>query len=512
MSTVPKNLTDGRSLARNTLYSLVGQTVPIVASVIAIPLLIKALGTDRFGVLTLAWMVVSYFSLFDLGLGRALTQAVAERLGAAEHREIPALVWTSLLLMIGFGMVGAIALAAAAPTLVHRVVKVPLQLQPETLRTFYILAASIPVVIGTSALAGVLAAWQRFDLVNALRIPMGLFTFLAPIAVLPFSRSMDAIVLVLVVGRMAAFAAHLLLCLKAAPMLRSFALQGSVIHPLLRFGTWMTVTNVVGPVMMYMDRFFIGSIISVAAVAYYATPYEIVTKVQVIPQAVVTVMFPAFAAGFVQDRDRTARLFVRTTKNIFITVFPIIAVFVALAHVGLRAWLGTEFASNSTRVLQWLAVGILFNSLAQAPYTLLQGIRRPEVTAKLHLLELPVYVATLLWLTRSWGVEGAAIAWTLRAAIDAFVLFALAERQFPSHDEGHAVGWASGFSLAIGAVVLLPAGDLVRSWVAAALLLVFVVLAWSRLLASDEKKIVLDALWRRRNPARDEASVKAVAK
>ena len=69
----------------------------------AIPLLVKGLGVDRFGVLTLAWMVIGYFSLFDLGLGRALTKLVAEKLGEERAQEIPAIVWTTLLLMLAFG-------------------------------------------------------------------------------------------------------------------------------------------------------------------------------------------------------------------------------------------------------------------------------------------------------------------------------------------------------------------------------------------------------------------------
>ena len=90
-----QNLTSGQLLARNTIYSLIGQGAPLLVAVFAIPQLIKGLGTDRFGILTLAWMVLSYFSLFDLGLGRALTQLVAEKLGKESgEEEIPNLAGT----------------------------------------------------------------------------------------------------------------------------------------------------------------------------------------------------------------------------------------------------------------------------------------------------------------------------------------------------------------------------------------------------------------------------------
>src|SRR5215470_6216410 len=93
-------LTSGRLLAKNTLWNLIGSGAPMLVAVFCIPTLIRGLGKERFGVLTLAWALIGYASLFDLGLGRALTQLVARKLGEEKEQEIPSLVWTSLLLML----------------------------------------------------------------------------------------------------------------------------------------------------------------------------------------------------------------------------------------------------------------------------------------------------------------------------------------------------------------------------------------------------------------------------
>src|ERR1700693_1685271 len=90
------NMTSGRLLARNTLLNLAGQTAPLMIAVVAIPLLVRNLGVDRFGLLTIGWALVGSFSLFDLGLGRAMTKLVAERTGRGEVSDVPALVWTTL--------------------------------------------------------------------------------------------------------------------------------------------------------------------------------------------------------------------------------------------------------------------------------------------------------------------------------------------------------------------------------------------------------------------------------
>ena len=68
-----EKLTQGKLLARNTILNVLGYGLPMLVAIFAIPLLVKGLGTERFGILTLAWVIIGYLSLFDLGLGRALT-------------------------------------------------------------------------------------------------------------------------------------------------------------------------------------------------------------------------------------------------------------------------------------------------------------------------------------------------------------------------------------------------------------------------------------------------------
>src|ERR1700760_80898 len=426
------HLTSSRLLARNTVWNLGGNLAPMVVAAVCIPLLIKGLGTDRFGVLTLVWALIGYATLFDLGLGRALTQLVAAKLGAGEDHEIPALVWTFLLLMFLIGLVGAVGAVVFAPWLVTHALHVPAAMERETLYSVYLLGISIPIVISTAALRGLLEAHQRFGMTTALRVPMGIFAYAGPLMVLPFSKSFFPVVAVVVAGRTVAWIAHLWLCLKVMPALRTrIAWQRSAVRPLVQFGSWMTVTNIIGPLMVTLDRFVIGSVLSVTAVAYYATPYEVVTKFWLISGALLGVMFPAFSTSFAQDRDRAALLYDRTLKLLLLTLFPLILVTVTLASDGLRLWLGADFAVHSTRVLQWLAIGIFINCLSSASFAVVQGVGRPDLTAKLHLLELPLYLAALFYLIKTRGIEGGAIAWTGRVAIDAFLLFALAHHLLP---------------------------------------------------------------------------------
>jgi O-antigen/teichoic acid export membrane protein len=391
--------------------------------------LIDGLGTDRFGVLMLAWMVIGYFSLFDMGLGRAMTKLIAEKLGSGNENEIPALAGTGLFMMSVLGLSGTIAAAALTPWLVHSALNIAPVLQVETNRAFFLLAVSIPIVISTAGIRGILEAYQHFGIINMLRVPMGLFTFIGPLIVISFSKSLVTVVAVLVAGRALSWALHLFVCLRFIPVLRlGMKIKRSLIFPLLSFGGWMTISNIIGPLMVYFDRFLIGALVSMAAVAYYTTPYEVVTKLWFIPGALVFVLYPAFSTIVGNDPIRTARLFTRGINYVLMALFPLILITITLSHEGLALWIGSEFADKSTQVLRWIALGVFINSLGQIPYAFLQGAGRPDITAKLHLLELLLYLPTVWLMIVAYGIKGAAVAWTVRAVVDTFILFGIARR------------------------------------------------------------------------------------
>lgn len=415
------------SVARNSLWNFGGQVLPLTVAAVAIPILVHHLGVDRFGVLTLVWILVGYFSLFDLGIGRAVTKLLADRIALRDEHGAAELVWTALGCMLLLGICFGAVLFALAPRLTHWALKIPPALQEETFRCLPWLAVAVPFVTLTCGLRGMLEAQQNFAAVNALRLAFGFTSYLAPLVVLPFSRSLYPIVLALLAVRIISCGLHFLVCRRCVTGFSvSWSWDRTALRGLLGFGSWLTVSNIIGPLMVYLDRFVIGSLVSISAVAYYAAPFDAVTKLWLIPAALSGVLFPAFSEALaVKDHKRATSLYERSIASTFVILFPIILGIVLFAPEGLRLWLGSEFARRSALTLQVLAIGVFTNSLANMPYTLLQASGRPDLTAKLHLIEVPCYVALLYWGVRVRGIEGAALAWTVRLSAEAGVLFFL---------------------------------------------------------------------------------------
>jgi O-antigen/teichoic acid export membrane protein len=420
----------GRLLARNAVLNFSGQVIPLGVAFLVIPSLVRGLGTDRFGVLTFVWMVIGYFSLFDLGLGRATTKFVAETLAKGEKENLRSLVWTSFVFHLLLGILGGLLLAALTPLLTGHLLKIPPRISEEARQTFFLVSLCVPLILVSSVMRGVLEAGQRFDLITRVQVPAGSLMIILPFAGVVLGLRLPGIALLLIAARLAVASTYFFLCRRVFPVLREgFSYNPSYLRPLFSFGGWLTVSNIVGPFLTYLDRFMIGSLISMAAVAYYTAPYEILIRLMVFPTSLAMVLFPAFSSIGTTSKELIGRLYSRAIKYLLLLMGPIVLIMILFAGQILRLWLGPDFAEKSTLVFQVLAMGILLTPV-QVSVSLIHGLGRPDITAKFYIAELILYVPLVWLLIRNAGISGAALAWVIRAAVDTLLLLIASGRLY----------------------------------------------------------------------------------
>lgn len=413
------------SIMRNSAWNFAGQLGPLLAAFLCIPLLITTIGDARFGFLSIAWVLAGYFSLFDLGIGRAVTHAVAKRQAANPIASVSDLVWTGFSILLVIGLLLALVMFSTAPWIVMGALGVEAALATEAVSAMRILACAIPLVVLTTGLRGLLEARQEFKAINAIMAPVGVLLFIAPYLVSRYSLSLAHIIPSLVAVRLLGMLGLLWLCAARVPEFFSFRFSMPALRDLLSFGGWMTVTNIASPLMVNMDRLVLGARASLSAVTYYATPFEVVSKLLVIPSSIAGASFPEFSrihgAG-----AAAASSFRKAVLAVLALLAPPALVVVLFAHPLLSWWISPELADQSHLIMRLLAVGVVLNGLAYIPFAYIQGIGRSDITAKFHLLELAVYAPVLFLMIDSFGAVGAAIAWMLRVAFDCLLLFVYA--------------------------------------------------------------------------------------
>jgi O-antigen/teichoic acid export membrane protein len=482
-----------RALARHTLYNVLGQAIPVVVGLATIPVTVRLLGAERFGLLGLAWAVLGYVGMLDFGLGRATTKFVAEYLAVGDRVRLERVATLAVASQTVMGLVGGGALALLAPTLAG-LFGVRAALHAETQHVFLILALSVPFVVLAASLRAILEAAQRFDLVNLIRTPTSAAMLAVPAAAAALGADLPAIVLLLLGVRILACAASVGAIPRAIPGFRwRFEPQWELLRPLLGFGGWVSVSNIVSPVLVYLERFLLAALAGVAAVAYYTAPYEVVTRLLILPAGLAGALFPALSAGGTEGAP-PERLLGRPLRFLLLALAPPVVFLVACGGPVVGAWLGAAYAERSTTALAILAAGVLVNGLAFIPYAYLLGRGRPDLPAKFHLVELPLYVAAGWLLIGAFGVNGAALTWTLRVTVDAGLLVAAVWRvagvpppRLLGQRGGRAVTAVLVLTAAAAAVRALVPGVVLRVELLGATLLLFAVCAWRYVLSDAER-------------------------
>jgi O-antigen/teichoic acid export membrane protein len=416
-----------RQFARSVSWNLIGFVLPLPIGVIAFPLIAGHLDTFRFGLLTAVWAITGYFAMFDFGVARALTRELSMTEARTQH-DSQSLIHTATAIAIAFGLIGAALLCALSPLLADSMDAAAPAARAEIIWTLVLTSALLPLLLLITVAQAVLEAMQRFRDLAILRIPMTTATYVAPLIMLPFDPSVPGIVMMMVIARFIILAvfwqrsAHMSL-----PRMGLRGFNAGAGRKLLAQGGWMTVTNVVSPILTYLDRWLVMSLASVAALGYYSVPVELGQRVLVMAAAIAGVMFPVFAKAGGSSHEALAG-YRQSSAAAIVSIVPVALVVGMWAFELLDVWMGKGFATQSSLTLQIIMAGIVFNSVARIPFTLLQSAGKARVTAAIHVIELPLFVVAAWLLVSQYGVVGAATAWTVRVGVDLLLMLAATGR------------------------------------------------------------------------------------
>ncbi len=452
-----------RRLVSGVFWNGLGRGLPLLLALALTPFLIELMGLERWGLFTLALAMVGVFGVFDLGIGPALTRAISERMATHPAEELSRLAGAAMLCLVAFAALMGALLWFALPALLTRLLNVPPDLQAEALTAFRILAAAAPLVVLNAALWGVLAAHQKFASANLVSIPVAAMYYVGPLLVLLAWQSLVGVMLVLVACRLANTLSYAWLARKLLP---GFAVGGvGQVWPLLRVGGWMTAASLLNQFLLYADRFVIGAMLTLAAVAHYATPLDLVLRMWIVPVAVAQALLPAMASSFRERPGAVAALARRGALIVAALTLPPCLLVAAEGDWLLRLWLGPAFAAEGGAVLRILGLGIFLSCAAYVPDAVLNAIGRPDVSAKLALAQIAVFLplsALLLW---RFGIDGAAAAWALRAGADLAGKWWFAARLYPAARGALRQAWPVLAASIAGLLALLAFDD--ASWLAA---------------------------------------------
>ena len=409
------------SLGRSSVVNLAGAAVPLLVSLPAVGALARVLDAERFALVLLAWALVGFAGVLDMGLSRATVRQ------SALLRDQPSAAADALR-----SAVLSVSLLGAAAALLVLLLRAPLldalsvsaEHRDDAAQGLLWAALSIPLLLPVLVMQGHWDGVEDFVESNLQRALSSSLVPLLTLAGAAWDRSFGAAMSGLLLARVLALALALGRRGMAA-RLAGARFDAARLRGLLRDGGWVSVSNLVSPDMNTLDRYLLGFARQAAAVGFYAAPSDAANKLLVVPVAITRGLFPALSRE--DCAVKRQELVWQAHRLVALTCVPLAAAGAWLAPVVLGLWLGPSFVEPSTPVLQILMAGFLLGAFAQVPFTEVQARGRADLSARLHLLELVPFLIGAWWLSREHGAIGTALAWTLRYAAD-LLLHALAAR------------------------------------------------------------------------------------
>jgi O-antigen/teichoic acid export membrane protein len=407
----------------NFVYNLIGTIVPLIVALVTVPIYVSYIGSARFGVFSIVWTLLGYFGFLDLGLSRASANALA-RLAQSSQRERSQVIVTAFCINLGLGIIGGIIFLFLGGYLFDRVLTVPADLKHEIDTVPPWIAGLLPVLLLSGVGTGALEARERFLTANVLQVAGNAISqALAVLSAVLISPSLAVVIPTAVLSRGFSLLIVVGFVIREEwPIsLRSF--DRTRFKELLRYGGWVSVTNIISPLLTSLDQLVIGSMLGVAAVTYYAVPMNLVVRSQIFTAALARTLFPRLSRSTRDEaRELAEKAYVLLAGGY--GAFCVAAIVMATPFI--KFWMGEDFGLMAGPVAELLLLGVWLNGLGYIPFSFLQGQGRPDIIAKVHSLELLPFVIALWLLTTRFGILGAAAAFVLRCTLDAGFLLAAA--------------------------------------------------------------------------------------
>lgn len=406
------------SLQKYSLYNLAGTIVPLVAALITIPIYINTIGDHRYGVLAIVWLVLAYFNVFNFGLGRALAQLLAASLNhKAQH--LATAFWTAFIANLFVALLGGAFLYTFIQFMLESM-SIDANLLGELRDALPLLVGALIVATSTSVLTGALHGKSKFVAINIITVVTGLTVQVSPLLVALFvSVELRYLVGAVVVSKLIGSIFYFYCCYCSLIKGTKFQISLRIAKGLLSYGGWATISSIISPLMVALDRLAIGALLGSKYVSYYSIPYQLAERTTIPSAAITSAAFPRMADETPLNAKNTS---LKTLSAIISLTTPIVIFCIYMLGEFLEIWISSEFSDHACLTAQIFFVGFWVNSIARVPFAKLQAEKKPDIVAKCHLAELLPYLVLLYFGLTYFGLPGAAFAFTLRASADCLLL------------------------------------------------------------------------------------------
>lgn len=395
-------------IIKDISWNTVSYIIPMLVAIPALGVISRYLDIESFGLFMLIYTILGYASIFDLGFTRALVRCISR--AKNDVKEVREYILSSTIVIFFLSIIPLCFLFFFSDE-VTVLLGVSDQNHNQFSNSLSISAFCFPVLMIFLIWGTYFEGTERFKELALIKVITSLCLSLIPMTFTILGGSLTYAVIGIAFSRLISLVIVVLSVLSEIKKVKSEFFCLDKVKSLFRYGSWLTLTNIISPLLTSIDRFVLSSSSGANNLALYTAPSEMVTRALILPGIVSRTLFPKFA------RENDIILQSKAFRIVAILMLLLCTVLYLLSDVIITLWLGSEYI-DSVVTFKILIVGLFFCGIAQLPYMIIQAKGFSKVAATVHTIEVVPYLILLYYLVESYQYNGAAIAWTIRVSID----------------------------------------------------------------------------------------------
>ncbi len=424
-SLMQESLSSSRVVARSAFFNLLGFGISILYMVFLVPLVVRYVGVEEYGLWTLLLALTGYVGLVDLGIGTSFVPYIARYASLGSHDDVNKVILHGLLFYTLFSVL-ILGIGYFISPWLFALVRIPVPYL-ESARSLFLVAL---VGFAFSTIAGVfgsvLNALQRMDSYNIFLSVVLLGKFGAILIALSLGYGLFGLMMADLIVTAASLAPLLVLTRKHFPRL-ALKWQGYdsvMMKTLLKFGTQLQVSRLAEAIQAHFDKLILSRFIGLSAVSMYDFGSRPGGRLRSLPLTAVSSLVPAVSALDAADnRARILAGLIRSTRYLAIVSVPLFAYFMCFADDVVYVWLGGGFG-QAAQTLRILSCAHLVSVIAGAMALVSQGMGQPGVQMRTTLIQAILNIVLSIVLVILFGFYGAVAGTTISAVVGSLLLFA----------------------------------------------------------------------------------------
>ena len=411
------------NIIKNSFWNILGVAAPALIVIPSLGMLARNLGVDLFGLYSIIFIIVGYGGLIDAGISKSVIYFISNN--RANSQKILEIISTASILIFIIALSIVFTVYISLDYILDSIIMSSHIAYEDVVFSIQMVLILIPFSILIVIYQGYIEGVENFYQLNMLRVFTTPLTTLIPALLTIYEPSLVFAVYGIIISKIISLLASVGYFYKDLG-LKSYRIYFSkdVIKDIYRFGSWISISNIVSPIMNTFDRFFIASLQGVSAMGLYSAAADAIARLTIFPVAIARVIFPILCDQ--NQRDKHAGAINYSNRLLLASSVIITSSFIYFADVIIRVWFGPDFGSETVIAFQILLVGFFFNALAQTPFNIIQARGQSKIIALIHLTELVPYLIMMYFLVLNYSTLGAAAGWSLRVFFD-YVLLKIIE-------------------------------------------------------------------------------------